>query len=124
MLGNSNLYATVAVSNLEVAKKFYGETLGLKQLGDNLGGVAYSASSGKLFVYESDTAGSGKATSVSFEVKDVDEAVTALKEKAVKFEQYDIPGATKEGDVLVMGQMRAAWFKDPDGNILGLSNGA
>jgi hypothetical protein len=49
--------------------------------------------------------------------------VDELKQKGVLFEHYDLPGATLEGDVHVMGEMKAAWFKDPDGNILGLASG-
>ena len=54
---------------------------------------------------------------------DVDKVAAALKEKGVRFEQYDnMPGATRDGDIHVMGEMRAAWFKDPDGNILNIVN--
>ena len=46
-----------------------------------------------------------------------------LRARGVKFEQYDIPGMTRTGDIHVCGAMKAAWFKDPDGNILNLVSG-
>lgn len=46
-----------------------------------------------------------------------------LKDKGVAFEHYDFPGMVLEGDVHVMGELKAAWFKDPDGNILAIMNG-
>jgi hypothetical protein len=55
-------------------------------------------------------------------VPDVDGTVRDLKAKGVTFERYDLPAMTHEGDVHVAGHLRAAWFKDPDGNILSLVN--
>jgi len=55
-------------------------------------------------------------------VDDVDAAVETLRGKRVVFEHYDMPGMKLEGDVHVMDGMRAAWFKDPDGNVLCVSN--
>jgi hypothetical protein len=54
--------------------------------------------------------------------EDLDDIVQALKRKGVTFEHYDMPGMTLEGDVHVAGDLRAAWFKDPDGNIINLSS--
>ena len=51
------------------------------------------------------------------------ENIKTLKDKGVKFEHYDMPDVKMEGDVHVMGKLKAAWFKDPDGNILNLVNG-
>lgn len=123
-ISDSEVYANVAVKDQNAAKKFYGETLGLKQVDENPGGVVYQAGPSKLFVYTSPgTAGSGKATTCSFKVNDVKGAVEELKGKGISFEKYDLPGTTWEGDVSVMGPMQAAWFKDPDGNILCVANG-
>lgn len=124
MLGDKNVHAVIAVKDLEVAKKFYSETLGL-QLGDeNPGGVNCISGNQNIFLYQSDFAGTNKATAVSWEVEDVGSAVNDLKGRGVSFEHYDnMPGVTLEGDIHVMGQLKAAWFKDPDGNILCISNG-
>lgn len=122
MLGDSTVVATVAVKDLERGKKFYGETLGLKQTDENPGGVTFTSGGGKLFVYPAPTAGSGQATCAYWSVKDIDAVVKTLNDKGVKFEHYDLPGGTREGDIHVMGDMKAAWFKDPDGNVLGVGN--
>lgn len=122
MLADGTVFATVAVKDINNAKKFYSETLGLKQTDENPGGVTYQSGTGKLFVYQSPTAGSGQATVASWEVSDVEGAVEELKNKGVNFEHYQLPGVTREGDIHIMGAMKAAWFKDPDGNILSVSN--
>ena len=75
--------------------------------------------SSKFFVYKSDYAGTNKATAVTWTVGDkIDETVRALKAKGVTFEHYDMPGMKVEGDIHIGGDMKVAWFKDPDGNIL------
>jgi hypothetical protein len=72
-------------------------------------------------VYRSDYAGTNKATAVTWNVDNVKEEVAALKSKGVVFEHYDMPGMTRDGDVYVSGDMKVAWFKDPDGNILNVA---
>lgn len=122
MLNQGRVVATVAVSDSEKAKEFYGGTLGLEVSMVTRGGVAYTSGGGELFVYQSPTAGSGEATAANWIVDDIDAVVTELADKGIVFEHYEYPGAQLEGDVHVMGEMKAAWFRDPDGNILGISN--
>lgn len=123
MWDNATLVAMVAVKDAAAAKDFYGGTLGLKQTDENQGGVAYEVGGCRLFVYVSpDSAGTGKATCFTLEVDDVAKTAADLKAKGVAFESFDVPGAEKQGDVYVMGTFRAAWFKDPDGNVVGLGN--
>lgn len=124
MLGSNDVMATIAVKDLNKAKEFYGGTLGLEEESGFPSGVSYKSGGCKLFVYESEFAGTNKATSASWLVSDVEGTVTALKGKGVKFEQYDFPGMKREGDVHVMDGEKAAWFKDPDGNILAVSQNA
>lgn len=123
MLADSTVVASIAVKDINTGKEFYGNTLGLKQTDENMGGVTYTSGSGKLFVYSSPTAGSGQATCAFWEVDDAEAVVAELKDKGVTFEHYDMPGGTREGDLHIMGPTKAAWFKDPDGNILGIGNG-
>jgi catechol 2,3-dioxygenase-like lactoylglutathione lyase family enzyme len=121
MLGKTNAAATVAVKDVGVARPFYEDTLGLKVADDGEKGVLTCKSGDTtLFVYESKFAGTNEATAVTWAVDDVDEVVRSLKGKGVRFEHYDLPGMTQRGDVHVAGSMKAAWFKDPDGNILAL----
>lgn len=124
MLADADVMAVVAVKDLDKAKKFYEETLGLKPAGNDPDGIVYKSGSGKILVYASQYAGTNQATGAAWTVKDIDAVVKDLKAKGVSFEKYDLPGATHEGDLHVMGDMKAAWFKDPDGNILAIDNGA
>jgi catechol 2,3-dioxygenase-like lactoylglutathione lyase family enzyme len=121
MLGSTNAIATIAVKDLGAAKKFYESTLGLQKLdeeGDEV--VSYKSGNSILNVYHSDYAGTNKATAVTWSVDDLESEVRTLKEKGVTFEHYDLPNVKREGDIHLCGNMKVAWFKDPDGNILNL----
>ena len=124
MLGDSEAIATIAVKDLTVARNFYEETLGL-QLARATGSEALTFKTGRseLIVYRSQYAGSNKATAVNWRVGDeLDAIVAALGAKGVAFEHYDLPGLTQKGDVHAFGELKSAWFKDPDGNIIALMN--
>lgn len=122
MLGSATVVANIAVSDLTKAKEFYEKTLGLKQIDENPGGVTYQSGEGKLFVYPTPMAGSNKATCATWDVDDIESVVKELNDKGVSFEHYDMPGGQRDGDIHVMGNMKGAWFKDPDGNILGIAS--
>lgn len=124
MLGDAEVMAMVPVKDIKESEKFYSETLGLKKVDENPGGISYQCGATKLFVYPTPTAGTAKSTVATWEVKDIGKIASDLKAKGLKFEHYDYPGATHEGDVHVWEGMKAAWFRDPSGNILGLSAGA
>jgi len=122
MLENKEIVATVAVKDLAVARKFYEGTLGLK-VASTEGAEAVTFESGRssLLVYRSQYAGTNQATAFNFNVgEEIGKIIAALKERGVKFEHYDFPGVTREGDVHLMGPSKAAWFKDPEGNIIAL----
>jgi catechol 2,3-dioxygenase-like lactoylglutathione lyase family enzyme len=124
MLGDRLAVATVAVRDLAAAKIFYGTSLGLKQI-DNEGDevAVYKTGTSRLAVYRSQYAGTNQATAVTWNVgNDLDQVIRDLKSKGVVFEHYDMPMMKREGDVHVAGGTRAAWFKDPDGNIHSLIN--
>ena len=74
----------------------------------------------KFSVYRSEYAGTNKATALTFDVDDLDSEVRELKDKGVTFEHYDLEGLERDGDIYRAGNMKTAWFKDPDGNILSL----
>jgi catechol 2,3-dioxygenase-like lactoylglutathione lyase family enzyme len=123
MLENEDAVATVAVRSLFAAAQFYESKLGLKKLvSDEMQVLVYKAGNSKLLVYESQFAGTNKASAVTWIVDDVDGIVNELKGKGVAFERYEFPEVKHEGDVHVFGKRRSAWFKDPDGNILALAN--
>ena len=73
-----------------------------------------------MLVYKSQYAGTNKATAATWTVDNINSAVQGLKAKGVVFEHYDFPGVKRDGDVHLTGRTKAAWFKDPDGNILSL----
>jgi catechol 2,3-dioxygenase-like lactoylglutathione lyase family enzyme len=124
MLADKAATANLAVKNLEAARKFYEGTLGLKAIdreGDEL--IVYRSGSSTLNVYRSQYAGTNQATAVTWAVGDeLDDVVRTLKAKGVIFEHYDMPDVKRQGDVHVAGDMKVAWFKDPDGNILNIIN--
>lgn len=121
MLGDNDAQATIAVKNLTAARKFYEGTLGLKPVHtEGKEAVSYKSGNSQVLVYHSQYAGTNKATAATWMVDDVEGLAKDLKAKGVKFEHYDMPGMTRKGDVHVAGTMKAAWFKDPDGNILAL----
>ena len=122
MLGKADATPMIAVSDLDRARTFYQEKLGLKTK-DEWGGEGATLKSGDTLInlYRSEFAGTNKATALTFEVDDVDEEVSELKEKGVFFEHYDLPGLEARGDLYVGEKgFKTAWFKDPDGNILSL----
>ena len=124
MLGDKDAAANIAVKNLERARKFYEDTLGLTQIGSEDQEVIIFKSGNTLInVYQSQYAGTNKATAVTWVVgQDVEGFVQQLKAKGIAFEHYDMPGVTRNGDVHVADDMKVAWFKDPDGNILNIAN--
>lgn len=85
--------------------------------------LVFQSCNSTLNVYRSDYAGINKVTAVTWAVGDeLENIVDELKLKGVKFEHYDMPDLKREGDIYSNGTMKAAWFKDPDGNILNLVN--
>ena len=124
MLGDKPVVATIAVKDIDVAKKFYEDTLGLSKASeDDPGGILYKSGDSYLFVYTSAYAGTNKATAASWGVgEDIDSVTKVLETKGVRFETYDMPGATRDGVIHLIGEMKSAWFKDPDGNILNIVN--
>ena len=125
MLGGKETMATVAVKDLNAAKRFYEGTLGLKQVdAQEQEALTYQAGSAKILVYRSQYAGSNKATAATWVIgKEMEKVVQALRGKGVAFEHYNMPGLTLKGDIHEGGGMKAAWFKDPDGNIHALVSG-
>ena len=125
MLGNKDAAANIAVKNLETAKKFYEDILGLTQVGaegEEL--IVFKSGNSTINVYRSQYAGTNRATAVTWVVGgEMEGVVQQLKTKGVAFEHYDMPEMTREGDIHVAGTMKVAWFKDPDGNILNIVSG-
>ena len=123
MLGDHDVAATLAVTDIDAARSFYEGTLKLEPVMEYPEGVVYSAGNSRLMVYRSDFSGTNKATAATWAVGDeLDSIVQDLRTNGVAFEHYDLPDTTRDGDFHEMGDMRGVWFKDPDGNIIGLVN--
>ncbi|HSX27783.1 MAG TPA: VOC family protein [Patescibacteria group bacterium] len=126
MLSDKNVVAVLAQKDMSAAREFYEKVLGLKvEKETEDGGVAYKSGDSSLFIYQSSSAGTNQATAAAWNVSDgVEDIAEMLKAKGVIMEHYDsIPGVTLQGDVHVMGTMKAIWFKDPSGNILNVVSG-
>jgi catechol 2,3-dioxygenase-like lactoylglutathione lyase family enzyme len=123
MLRDTDAVATLAVKDLDAAARFYEGTLGLSRAGsedDEV--VVFESGHTMINVYRSSFAGTNKATALTWTVDDVEDVVRTLKAKGVRFEHYDLPDTRREGDVHLAGDVKVAWFKDPDGNILSVVN--
>jgi len=125
MLADKGAMATIAVKDLAAARKFYESTLHLKRSGSDDPEVStYKSGSSTIMVYKSQYAGTNKATAATWNVgNEFDSIVRDLKNAGVKFEHYEMPGSRLDGDIHVFEDFKAAWFKDPDGNILNINNG-
>jgi catechol 2,3-dioxygenase-like lactoylglutathione lyase family enzyme len=127
MLDQSAIAAVVPVTNVETAIRFYGETLGLQleerreDLPENRE-AEFRAGEGTLLAYESVGAGKSRHTVAGFRVDDIDAVVAGLRERGVVFEEYDMPELKTENGIASVGDVRAAWFKDPDGNIVAIES--
>jgi catechol 2,3-dioxygenase-like lactoylglutathione lyase family enzyme len=120
MLGKADATPMIAVKDLDRARKFYEETLGLTEVDDFGEGFMLKSGDTEFSVYRSEFAGTNKATALTFDVDDLEEEVRDLKQKGIAFEHYDMEGLTSKGDFYEAEGMKTAWFKDPDGNILSL----
>jgi catechol 2,3-dioxygenase-like lactoylglutathione lyase family enzyme len=121
MLAGAQIMAIVPTTDLTRAKAFYGGTLGLVEANVPTPGpqVIYRCGGDTLLeVYERPTAGEAQHTLASWEVSDVRAAVDQLRNRGVRFEEYDLPEVKTEDGVSATGDLREAWFRDPDGNVL------
>ncbi|TMD31218.1 MAG: VOC family protein [Chloroflexi bacterium] len=121
MLADRRCHATIPVSDVEAVRSFYEGTLGFEPLEENPAAVIYRAGSGSVFaVTRSSGRASGSHTQMGFTVDDIEDEVADLRRRGVTFEEYDVPGLKTEGGIARTGPNRAAWFKDPEGNLIGL----
>jgi catechol 2,3-dioxygenase-like lactoylglutathione lyase family enzyme len=125
MFDKTPLHPVLPASDLERAKRWYSEKLGLSPTNeDEYGGVEYEIGGGRFLVYQSEFAGTNQATAAGFQVEDFDGVIGALRSKGVVFEHVDFGemGATVDGVITTPdGKEKAAWFKDSEGNIISVS---
>jgi catechol 2,3-dioxygenase-like lactoylglutathione lyase family enzyme len=122
MLGSARVNPTLPVVDMERAKKFYLDTLGLKLVSEMEGGTVLQAGEGSVLLLYPRGATTADHTVAGFSVDNVEETVKEMKAKGVAFEEYDFPGLKTVDSIASFGEAKAAWFKDTEGNILGLGN--
>jgi predicted enzyme related to lactoylglutathione lyase len=126
MLQDAPLYAYIPARDVTRARRFYEGQLGFNPKQEVAGGVVYEfAGKTACFLYHTPNAGTSQASQAFWQVDDVDREIAELKKRGVAFEHYDdLPGERTPGGALVAGGAKAAWFKDSEGNILALIEGA
>ena len=117
MFENTKAYSGIAVHDMDEARRFYGETLGLRT-SEEYGLMWLHLAGGRdTLVYEQPEATPASFTILTFEVDDIDEAVGGLAGRGVRFERYDDAAQDDSGVFRDEGPY-IAWFKDPSGNVL------
>jgi catechol 2,3-dioxygenase-like lactoylglutathione lyase family enzyme len=125
----TNVAARLPAQDLERARAFYAERLGLEPADERPGGLLYRIGGGEFALFQSAGRASGEHTQMGFEVEDIEAAVAELKRRGVVFEDYDVPGLRTRGGIAdIEGNYpskrargeRAAWFRDSEGNMLGV----
>ena len=129
MLEHSDVAARLPAQDLERAKAFYAEKLGLRPSEERPGGLRYRCGNGWFSLFASSGLPSGNHTQLGWEVKDIEATVAELRARGLVFEEYDLPGlktvngiAQVDGNYPSRGGLgeRAAWFRDSEGNLLGI----
>ena len=128
MFNPTGVHASIACTDLDRATEWYAEKLGLKPMGGDPNGAYYAVGETRFLLYPSQFSGTAQNTVMTFEVDDVEGAVQDLMANGITFEEYDMGewGKTVNGVMTVksedVGEFLMAWFKDIDGNVLGISN--
>ena len=122
MLANSPIRPTIPVVDLDRAKRFYETTLGVKPISannDNISGIAiFECGDGTLMELYQRGPSKADHTVATFEVSNIEEEVNMLRGNRVNFEEYDVPEIKTQNGIATQGSVKAAWFKDSEGNIL------
>jgi len=129
LLDRAAVATRLPARDLERARRFYAEKLGLAPVEERPGGLRYRCARGEFVVFQSAGAPSGDHTQMGWEVDDIEATVRRLRERGVVFEEFDLPGMTTvdgiaqiEGNYPSKGGVgeRGAWFRDSEGNLLGI----
>jgi catechol 2,3-dioxygenase-like lactoylglutathione lyase family enzyme len=128
LLREGHVATRLPAQDLERARRFYAEKLGLDASEERPGGLLYRCASGEFALFQSTGASSGTFTQMAWQVEDIEATVETLRSRGVVFEDYDFPGLTTvdgiaeiEGNYPSKGRgERAAWFRDSEGNLIGI----
>ncbi|MGP3991725.1 VOC family protein [Streptomyces sp. 3N207] len=128
-LAGSRVATRLPAQDLERARRFYSEQLGLEPVEERPGGLLYRCGGVEFALFRSTGASPGTFTQMGWEVDDIESAVSELKRRGVVFEEIDVPGLrTRDGIAEIEGNYpskggqgeRGAWFRDSEGNMLGI----
>jgi catechol 2,3-dioxygenase-like lactoylglutathione lyase family enzyme len=129
LLQSAHVATRMPARDLQRARAFYADALGLEPAEERPGGLRYRCANGQFSLFASAGAASGDHTQMAFEVDDIDAVVAELRSRGVVFENVDVAGlrtvdgiADVEGNYPSAGGIgeRAAWFRDSEGNLLGI----
>lgn len=122
-LGTAHAMATIPAQNLDRARQYYADKLGLTPAAESAAdGVLFVCGEGSWFLlYQTQFAGTAQHTVASFVVSDIDATMADLRSRGVVFEEYDFPGLKTVNGVAALGDSRSAWFKDSENNILAVT---
>ena len=121
MLTKAPVVPYIPATDISRARRFYEEQVGLVAREEIGGGVVYECAGGSwIFLYQSEGAGTSRASQAFWQVQDVEAEVRELQSRGVTFEEYDSPGMKTVNGIANMGDAKGAWFKDTEGNIMAL----
>jgi len=122
MLSSLTIYTVLPARDLDRARAFYRDKLGLEPTMEKPGMLAYSGPSGYLFqLYETDAAGTSQNTQMGLSTAHLDDDMAELRGRGVEFEEYDFVGLKTDNGITFVGTERSAWFKDTEGNTICIS---
>ncbi len=120
MLADLPTHTTIPATDLARARAFYSERLGLEPVDELPGGLRYESGGTHFVIYPGANAGTGLHTQMGWTVADIEAEVADLKSRGIQFETYDMPHFDPETHIASPGPVRTAWFRDSEGNMLGL----
>lgn len=121
MLTKLEIHAALPVQDLDRAKKFYAEKLGFTPISETPAGVDYQCKNSWFSLYPSQGGSTGEFTQAGWRTDNIEGEVAELKSRGVIFEEYDLPKFKTVNSIVTIGPIRAAYFKDSEGNLLGLA---
>jgi catechol 2,3-dioxygenase-like lactoylglutathione lyase family enzyme len=120
LLRDQEIVTILPAEDMDRARRFYEETLGFEPESVDPAGVYYRSGPARFSVYPTQFAGTSQHTQAGWLVDDVRKTVVELRERGVEFQEYDSPGLKTEGGIADLGSELAAWFKDTEGNTIGV----
>jgi catechol 2,3-dioxygenase-like lactoylglutathione lyase family enzyme len=120
MLSEHPTHTTIPAADLERARAWYATHLGLEPTASRTSGLMYERPGSRFVLYPTPNAGASPNTVMGWSVRDIQAEVAELKSRGVVFEEYDYPNLKTVNSIAQNGPVRSAWFRDSEGNILGI----